>query len=132
MKTLFAIGAALAMAASTTAMAASGSYTGNWPLTITKSLFMNGTYCLTVTDDGSEGWKHSGEATIPEYPYGIFQVINGRFVAGIVEPAGGQNDVLVLTSNGRNGAFDDGAAVLEAGGEPLDSGVMKVGTRDSC
>jgi hypothetical protein len=132
MKTLFALAAGLAIATSSTAMAGGDSYSGNWPLTISHSLFMNGTYCLTVTDDGSEGWTHSGEATVPEYTYGIFQVIHGKFVAGIVEPAGGQNDVLVLTSNGRDGVFDDGAAVLEAGGEPLDSGVMKVGKRGGC
>jgi hypothetical protein len=133
MKTLSILGAALAMAVSATAsMAASGSYTGTWPLTITKAQYLNGTYCLTVTDEGGGGWKHSGTATIPEYTYGEFQVINGKFIADIVVPAQGQNEVLVFTANGHNGIIGDGAVQQISGGEPLYQGVMTVGAKNSC
>jgi hypothetical protein len=133
MKMLFILGAAFAVTVSTTAsMAASGSYTGTWPLTITNGQYLNGTYCLTVTDDGSEGWKHSGSATIPEYTYGVFQVINGKFMADIVVPAEGQNEVLLFTASGRNGSISNGAAQQISGGEPLYAGVMTVGAKNSC
>jgi hypothetical protein len=133
MKTLFILGAALVLAVSTSAtMAGSGSYTGNWPLTITKGQYLNGTYCLTVTDDGSEGWKHSGSATIPQYTYGVFQVINGKFMADIVVPLEGQNGVLVFTANAHNGTIGNGAASQIEGGEPLYSGVMTVGAKGGC
>lgn len=133
MKILLALASALLVATATGAAAAgNGSYTGRWPLTVTHSTFTNGNYCLTVTDDGSEGWPHSGEATIPEYQYGVFQVIHGKFMVDIVVPLQGQNGVLVFTSAGHNGSFGNGAAVLIEGGEPLDSGVMTVGKRGGC
>ena len=133
MKPLLALAAALAMAVSTTAVVAgSGSYTGNWPLTITNGDYLNGTYCLTVTDDGSEGWTHSGSATIPQYQYGVFQVIHGEFMADIVVPLEGQNGVLVFTADGRNGTIGNGAAAQIEGGEPLYSGIMTVGKKGGC
>jgi hypothetical protein len=133
MKILLSLAAALSLTLGTgSADAGNGSYTGNWPLTVTKSLFLNGSYCLTVTDDGSGGWPHSGEATIPEYTYGVFQVIHGKFMVDIVVPLEGQNGVLVFDASGRDGTFGDGAAVLIEGGEPLDSGVMTVGAKGGC
>jgi hypothetical protein len=133
MKTPITIGVALATAVSvSTALAGSGSYTGNWPLTVTNGGYLNGSYCLTVTDDGSEGWTHSGSATIPQYQYGYFQVIHGKFMADIVVPLQGQNGVLVFTGDGHNGNIGNGAAAQIEGGEPLYSGVMKVGTKGGC
>jgi hypothetical protein len=137
MKTLLSLAAASAAALSMSfaagaAMAASGGHSGNFPLTVSHSQFLNGSYCLTVTDDGSGGWAHSGEATIPQYTYGTFQVIQGEFMADIVVPAQGQNEVLVFNGAGHNGSFGNGAAVLLSGGEPLDSGTMKVGTKGGC
>lgn len=131
MKTLLTAAALSAAIASGPVAASSGSYSGNWPIIVTKSLFMNGSYCLTVTDDGSQGWTHSGEATIPGYG-GVFQVIHGKFIADIVEPAGEQNDTMLFTSAGHNGTFGDGGVQLIAGGEPLDSGMMTVGQRGGC
>jgi hypothetical protein len=133
MKTLCILGAALAVAASTAAATAdSGSYSGNWPVTVTKSQFYNGSYCLTVTDDGSQGWPHSGSATVAQYQLGLFQVIRGKFMADIVVPSGDQNNTLLFTAAGRNGTFGNGAVQLLAGGEPLDSGLMTVGKRGGC
>jgi hypothetical protein len=48
-----------------TAMAQS--YSGNWPMTGSHSQYANGKYCVTLTDDGSVGWPHSGAASlVPE------------------------------------------------------------------
>ena len=133
MKTLLTLAAALSITVSASAATAgSGSYTGNWPLTVTRGGYLNGSYCLTVTDDGSEGWTHSGSSTIPQYTYGVFQVINGKFMADIVVPLEGQNGVLLFTSAGRDGNIGNGAAVLLEGGYPLYSGVMTVGAKGGC
>jgi len=131
MKMLLAIAAAVPLAFSASAAMAQ-SFTGKWPLTVTKSLFYNSIYCLTVTDDGSEGWPHSGSATIAQEPYGEFQVIRGKFLVDVVVPAQGQNEVLEFTANGRNGMISNGAMQLVAGGEPLDSGELVVGKKGGC
>ncbi|HEY3638253.1 MAG TPA: hypothetical protein VGK90_08860 [Rhizomicrobium sp.] len=133
MKSLALLATALAMAVSTgAATAGGGSFTGNWPLTVSRSQFLNGSYCLTVTDDGSGGWRHSGSATIPQYTFGVFQVIDGKFMADIVVPLQGQNGVLTFNADGHNGKISNGGAVLIEGGEPLDSGIMKVGAKGGC
>jgi hypothetical protein len=112
----------------TGAAAGNGSYTGRWPLTVTNGQFLNGTYCLTVTDDGG-----SGTATIPQYQFGVFEVINGIFTADIVVPLEGQNGVLVFTASGRDGKIGkQGSAVQLEGGEPLYAGAMAVGKRNGC
>jgi hypothetical protein len=131
MKILLAIAAIASLVVSASAAMAQ-SFSGKWPLTGTKSIFENGTYCLTVTDNGSEGWPHSGSATIAQEPCGFFQVIKGKFVADIVVPLQGQNGVLLFTSAGRNGIIGSGAVVLIEGGEPLDSGEMLVGKKGRC
>jgi hypothetical protein len=131
MKMLLAIAAALPLVVSAGAASAQ-KYSGNWPLTVTHSQFLNGSYCLTVTDDGSEGWPHSGSATIPQYQYGIFQVIHGKFMADIIVPLEGQNGVLVFTGDARAGNIGNGAVAQIEGGEPLYSGEMTVGKRGGC
>ena len=75
MKTLLTLTAALSMAVSASAaMAAGGSYTGNWKVKLTHDVYVttNGytghgpdtTHCITLTDDGSIGWPHSGFAEL--------------------------------------------------------------------
>jgi hypothetical protein len=128
MKTLIAA-AALAAVAVSTAAQAGGLYTGRWPLTITGSQFMNGAYCLTVKDSGNG----TGSATIPQYQYGVFEVIDDIFTADIVVPLEGQNGVLVFTADGRKGKIAaSGSAVQIEGGEPFDMGEMAVGKRNGC
>jgi hypothetical protein len=127
MKTLLAAAAILSLAV-TAASAHDGSYSGRWPLTVTDGQFLNGDYCLTVTDDGG-----SGTATIPEYQFGVFEVINGIFTADIVVPLQGQNGVLVFSTEGKNGKLGkEGSAVQLEGGEPLYAGAMTVGKRNGC
>jgi hypothetical protein len=131
MKMLLAIAAAVPLVCSASAAMAQ-SFSGKWPLTVTRSQFLNGTYCLTVTEDGSGGWPPGGSATIPQEPYGVFEVIKGKFLVDIVVPAQGQNEVLEFTADGHNGMISNGAAQLIAGGEPLDSGEMVVGKKNGC
>jgi hypothetical protein len=134
MRILSLIAAVLSASVATgTAQAGNGSYTGRWPLTITGSQFMNGDYCLTVTDNGGDKGEHSGTATIPQYQFGVFEVINGIFTADIVVPLQGQNGVLVFSANGHDGKIEkEGSAVQIEGGEPFDSGAMVVGKRNGC
>jgi hypothetical protein len=75
-----------------------------------------------VTDDGSEGWTHSGSATIPEYTYGAFQVIDGKFIPNIVVPLQVQNSFPVFIADGRKGHSGNGVAAEIEGGEPLHAG----------
>jgi hypothetical protein len=128
MKIVFAAAALSAVLLSSAAQAG-GSYSGRWPLTITGSQFMNGSYCLTVKETG----PGTGTATIPQYQYGAFEVINGFFTADIVVPLEGQNGVLVFTADGKKGKIGaSGSAVQIEGGEPFDTGEMAVGKRNGC
>ena len=53
---------AIAVLALMSSAAMAQSYTGKWPATVTKSQRNNGKNCITLTDDGSYGFRHSGEA----------------------------------------------------------------------
>ncbi len=92
-----AAGAAMVVSAGAVSMAMvvlgnaamSQNYTGNWPVTVTHSQRSNGTICLTLTDNGSLGWPHSGPASLPsgnQKLFGTFQLIDGLLVATIQEP----------------------------------------------
>src|SRR5690242_9272375 len=83
-------------------------YSGNWPITITRSQHSNGTYCLTLTDGGSLGWPHSGQAVLTTKSnkyYGTFQVINHDLVATIEEPGYGQNAGAVFEGRASHGSI---------------------------
>lgn len=126
MRKLFVTAAALSMAAvAGAATAEAGSYTGNWMVTVTKARYSNGTYCLTVNDDGSLGWPHSGEATLPGSEGGTFQVINGFFVATMPFGSGtGEVSNTIFTGLAMNGSIGPGDYEIAYGGE-FDSGVNK-------
>lgn len=115
------------------------SYTGNWPVTVSQSRWANGTYCLTLTDNGTFGWPHSGEASLSgakvggTLPYGTFQVINGLLVATIQSSGdSGQNAGIVFTGPGSNGTIHKGVYEEVYGGEELDSGVAVFGAVGGC
>ena len=83
---LITIGITMATAVSANAAmprdAMARSYGGNWPLTVTHSRGANGTYCLTLTDNGSLSWRHSGPASIAGVgDGGTFQLIDNTLVA---------------------------------------------------
>ena len=137
MRTLLAFVTALPIVVSAgAAMGAGGSYTGNWPITVTHSQNSNGTYCLEVTDDGSFGWPHSGLAMLEingQTLYGTFQLIGHDFTVTNEDPGGqGQNAGLVFVASAGNGKIGKGAYDEVYGGEEFDSGVATFGTKGGC
>jgi len=135
MKPLLAL--ALPVMLSANAAAAAG-YSGNWLVTVSHATRSDGTYCLTLTDDGSFGWPHSGLASLTSQaggnlPYGTFQVINHTLVATFQQQGGeGQNAGLVFTAPAKSGDVGKGVYEQVYGGEESDSGVAAFGTKGSC
>jgi hypothetical protein len=116
---------------------ATRSYTGNWPVTVTHSRGANGTGCLTLTDNGSLGWRHSGQASLIfgslKFPFGTFQLIDSNLVATIESQGGsGQNEGLVFAASAGNGNIGKGFYEGVYGGEEIDSGVLTFGTKGGC
>lgn len=110
------------------------SYSGNWPLTVTHSRGANGTYCLTLTDNGSLGWRHSGPASLAGFSNGgTFQLIEHTLVATIQSPgATGQNEGLVFVASAGHGNIGSGVYEGVYGGEEIDSGVLVFGMKGGC
>jgi hypothetical protein len=109
-------------------------FSGNWPMTVTHSRGANGTYCLTLTDNGSLGWRHSGQASLAGVGNGgTFQVIDTTLVATIQSPgATGQNEGLVFVASAGNGNIGKGIYEGVYGGQAIDSGVLVFGTKGGC
>jgi hypothetical protein len=126
MKMLLTAAAILPLLASANAVAAQN-YSGNWPLTVTKAMFINGKYCLVLTGHGS-----SGTATIEGMQTGSFQIINRQFVTIIPVPLQGQNGALTFIAVATKGKIGKGAAVEIEGGESFDSGSLVVGKKGGC
>ena len=121
-----------------TAMA-DGSYTGSYPLTITGSDHSDGSYCLTLTDDGSFGRPHSGSAQlsggplIGVQPYGYFQVISHVLVASAVQQLGtGENAGLIFTGPAANGEIRKAVYDQDYGGYENDTGKVEIGQKNGC
>ena len=117
--------------------AATQSYSGNWPVTVTRSRGANGTGCLTLIDNGSLGWRHSGQASLTfgsqKFPFGTFQLVDSDFVVTIQSQGGsGQNEGLVFAASAGNGNIGKGFYEGVYGGEEIDSGVLAFGTNGGC
>jgi hypothetical protein len=112
------------------------SYSGNWPLTVTHSQHSNGKYCVTLTDDGSLGWPHSGGASVVVGGtplFGTFQLINHLLTVTFEDPGGtGQNAGLVFVAPAAKGNIGSGVYDEVYGGEEFDSGVLTVGKKNGC
>jgi hypothetical protein len=125
----------LAMVVSASPAMAQG-YSGSWPVTVTRSQHSNGTYCLTLTDGGSLGWRHSGSASLviggSKFPYGTFQVIDGILVATIQAQGYGQNAGLVFMAPAGHGKIGKGVFEDVYGGEDFDSGALAFGMKGGC
>jgi len=108
------------------------SYTGNWPITVTKSHYGNGTYCVALTDDGSQGFPHSGYASlVPSNGYvGVFTVVNGIVTVTIPEPYNGELEFLVFVAHAGYGRIGKGAYDLAGG--PGDTGEAVFGAKNGC
>jgi len=125
---------AIAAFALTTSAAMAQSYTGNWPATVTKSQRDNGKDCVTLTDDASYGWPHSGPAKLngQQDPYGAyFTVINGLITVTFISPSGEGDccDFFVFTAPASNGQI--GKGVFNYFG-PGDSGLVRFGKKNGC
>jgi hypothetical protein len=119
----------------TNSAAMAQSFTGNWPATVTQSQRDNGTYCLTLTDDGSYGWPHSGEAELngQNSPYpGYFTVIDGLITVTFTFPSGEGDccDYLVFTARA-NKSGHIGKGVFNYFGL-TDNGLLAFGKKDGC
>ena len=104
-RTFIAIALPIVALALMSGTAMAQSYTGNWPVTWNVTYpgppwVGEHTYCLTLTDDGSQGFPHSGLATLngsgQSNVQGIFQVINKELAATFYLPGGYQIDPLVF------------------------------------
>lgn len=130
------IAAASIMAASAGAAAIARGYSGSWPVTVSRSQHSNGTYCLTLSDNGSQAWPHSGSATLvigsQKFPYGTFQVINHTVVATIQAQGYGQNAGLVFIASASRGNIGEGVFEDVYGGSDFDSGALSFGMRGGC
>lgn len=117
-----------------TGAAMAQSYSGNWPATVTHSQRDNGPYCITLTDDGSYGAPHSGEAKLigSDSPYpGYFSVVDG-LITVVFTYVSGEGDCCayqVFTAHASNGQIGDG--VFNYLGI-TDIGVLTFGKKNSC
>ncbi len=128
--TIFA--AATAVVVSASAAIAAG-YTGRWPVTISHSHHSDGSYCLALTDNGSNGWRHSGSASLGgSLSFGTFQVINRTLVATIQAQGYGENAGLVFIGSANRGNIGNGVFEDVYGGEDFDSGALTFGTKGGC
>jgi len=113
------------------------SFSGNWPLTETLKQFNEtNTYCLTLTDNGSEGFPHSGLATLNGSGFsdfsGIFQVVNNVLVATFYVPDdNGSLSGLVFVAPASKGDIGKGFQELVSGAETV-TGALVFGTKNGC
>jgi hypothetical protein len=107
-------------------------YTGSWPVTVTRSQHSNGTYCLTLTENG----RNSGSASLvigsQKFPYGTFQIFNHTLVATIEAQGYGQNAGLVFVGSASRGNIGPGVFDDVYGGEAFDEGALAFGMRNGC
>lgn len=114
------------------------SYTGNRQITETITGEFKGTYtyCLALTDNGSEGFPHSGLATLNGDGFtnlqGIFQVVNGLMVATFyVQSGGGSLSGLVFVGSASKGNVGNGFGESVSGAATV-TGKLVVGAKGSC
>lgn len=109
-----------------------GGFTGNWPLTVTRSKYDNGNHCVALTDYSSGEWKYSGTALLDGKLRGSFQVIGSLIEITVDDGGYSQNAGSVysgiLTKNG----IGSGAFVEVYGGEAFDEGKVAFGKRGGC
>jgi hypothetical protein len=117
-----------------TSAAMAQSYTGDWPANVTHSQRDNGKNCISLTDDGSYGFPHSGGAELNGYnnPYpGYFTVVDG-FITVVFTYVSGEGDCCayqVFTARASKGQI--GTGVFNALGI-TDIGQLKFGKKGSC
>ncbi|HSC18280.1 MAG TPA: hypothetical protein VLC74_05135 [Rhizomicrobium sp.] len=112
------------------------SYSGNWPITVTNSQYGNGVYCLSVKDDGSLRFPHSGFVSLTgpggNLPYGTFELIGHFFTVTVEQQGETQNAGLVFVAHASNGSIGNGIYDQVYGGEEFDSGKAAFGLKGGC
>jgi hypothetical protein len=116
--------------------ALAASYSGNWPITVTNSQYGNGVYCLSVKDDGSLRFPHSGFVSLTgpggNPPYGTFELIGHFFTVTVEQQGETQNAGLVFVAHASNGSIGNGIYDQVYGGEEFDSGKAAFGLKGGC
>lgn len=133
--TAFVVSAGPAMAhingSTMMAIPESHSYSGAWPVTVTRSQRSNGTGCLTLTGSGNVGSASLvfGGQT---YHFGSFVVVNHILMATIQEPLYGQNGALMFTASASRGHVGQGIFENIEGGSNFDFGALAFGSEAGC
>jgi hypothetical protein len=107
-------------------------YSGSWPVTVTYSQHSNGTYCLMLTENGSNGCSASLVIGSQNFPLGTFQVFNHTLVATIQAQGYGQNAGLVFIGSATRGNLGPGVFDDVYGGEAFDEGALAFGMKGGC
>ena len=134
--------AAMALAIVTFAFAPSPalaqSYSGNWPIewnvSYPRAFAGHHTFCLTLTDNGSVGFPHSGLAVLngdgENHVSGIFQVIDNQLATIFLIPTdNGELDTLIFAAPATKGTAGKGFG--EESFANL-SGTLTFGTKGGC
>lgn len=111
----------------------SQSYSGNWPVTISRTQGDNGTGCLTLTENSGNAGSASLVFGGTKYTFGTFQVINHILVATIQSQGGtGQNAGLVFIGSASRGKIGLGVFDEVYGGEAFVEGALAFGVKGGC
>jgi hypothetical protein len=106
---------------------ASHSYSGSWPVTVTRSQHSDGTYCLTLGASGS------ASLDIGSRKYnGSYLIINHTLVATIEAQGYSQNAGLLFIGSARRGNIGPGVFEDVYGGSDFDSGALAFGMKGGC
>ncbi|MBV9718311.1 MAG: hypothetical protein JOZ77_03270 [Candidatus Eremiobacteraeota bacterium] len=108
------------------------SYSGSWPVTISKAPRGNGTYCLTLKETGRNAGSASLTGNGSNQPFGTFFIINHILIATIQQEGGSQNAGLLFIAPANNGNVGSGVFEQVYGGENSDSGRLVFGTKGGC
>ena len=137
-RTFVAIALPIVALALTSSAAMAQSFSGNWPMTETLVGQFKGTYtyCLTLTDNGSDGVPHSGPATLNGNGFsnlpGTFQVVNNLLVATFYEQGGtGSLNGLVFVGPASKDNIGKGFGQLVSGAATV-TGKLVFGAKGGC
>jgi hypothetical protein len=118
----------------TLAQGFSGNFPMTWSVVYPKQFSGKHKFCLTLTDNGSVGFSHSGQAALngdgDNNLSGVFQVINNELVATFLVPTGnGELDTLMFAAPANNARIGKGF-----GEESFNnlSGTMVLGAKGGC
>ncbi|MGA2137109.1 MAG: hypothetical protein ABSH50_32865 [Bryobacteraceae bacterium] len=108
------------------------SYNGNWPATVSGTIFSNGAYCLTLSDERGSGGVLQGEASWVSDGIkweGQFFIIDGTLMVQIFVPEGaGEIGAQVWTAHASQGKIGSGVF----GGVGGDDGKVVFGEKNGC